>query len=275
MRGATSPRLLLELTCAQVLLPAAATDEKSLLARLERLESAERGTPAPLPAAPQRPQHSAPADRTERPRGTTASPPDDAAPGQSARSPSAPVSADRVSAVPAAEGLAAADSLAKNWHAVVEAVRQESRVAWALLRNASVLSLEDGVLTLRFPSVGEMKGFSVSGHDAVLKRVLSADFGLNVTVRGVTGTDSGAGPARTAGPADPGQGHAPAGPGAVSRPAAPAVPAPAAPAVSAVPDEIPPDEPDDGGQAPGETELTGMDLIQRELGGRVIGEIEG
>ena len=43
MRGATSPRLLLELMCAQVLLPAAATDEKSLLARLERLESAGRG----------------------------------------------------------------------------------------------------------------------------------------------------------------------------------------------------------------------------------------
>ena len=40
MRGATSPRLLLELMCAQVLLPAAATDEKSLLARLERLEGA-------------------------------------------------------------------------------------------------------------------------------------------------------------------------------------------------------------------------------------------
>src|SRR6266536_2820841 len=46
MRGATSPRLLLELTCAQVLLPAAATDEKSLLARLERLE---KGTPSPVP----------------------------------------------------------------------------------------------------------------------------------------------------------------------------------------------------------------------------------
>jgi single stranded DNA-binding protein len=29
----------------------------------------------------------------------------------------------------------------------------------------------------------------------------------------------------------------------------------------------------DGGQAPGRTELTGMELIQRELGGRVIGEI--
>src|SRR4029077_13566678 len=38
MRGTTSPRLLLELMCAQVLLPAASTGEKSLLARLERLE---------------------------------------------------------------------------------------------------------------------------------------------------------------------------------------------------------------------------------------------
>ena len=47
MRGATSPRLLLELMCAQVLLPGAATDEKSLLARLERLE---KGTPSTVPA---------------------------------------------------------------------------------------------------------------------------------------------------------------------------------------------------------------------------------
>src|SRR5438876_4049939 len=38
MRGTASPRLLLELMCAQVLLPAASTGEKALLARLERLE---------------------------------------------------------------------------------------------------------------------------------------------------------------------------------------------------------------------------------------------
>jgi DNA polymerase-3 subunit gamma/tau len=38
MRGTTSPRLLLELVCARVLLPAAASDESSVLARLERLE---------------------------------------------------------------------------------------------------------------------------------------------------------------------------------------------------------------------------------------------
>ncbi|MGW5635141.1 DNA polymerase III subunit gamma and tau [Streptomyces sp. NPDC003832] len=38
MRGATSPRLQLELICARVLLPAAYGDERSLLARLDRLE---------------------------------------------------------------------------------------------------------------------------------------------------------------------------------------------------------------------------------------------
>ena len=46
MRGATSPRLLLELMCAQVLLPGAATDERSVLARLERLEAGAAARPA-------------------------------------------------------------------------------------------------------------------------------------------------------------------------------------------------------------------------------------
>src|SRR5213076_830012 len=38
MRGATSPRLQLELICARVLLPAAYEDERSTQARLDRLE---------------------------------------------------------------------------------------------------------------------------------------------------------------------------------------------------------------------------------------------
>ncbi|MFH8339683.1 DNA polymerase III subunit gamma and tau [Streptomyces sp. AM6-12] len=51
MRGATSPRLQLELICARVLLPAAYGDERSLMARLDRIErgvhfSAGTGAPA-------------------------------------------------------------------------------------------------------------------------------------------------------------------------------------------------------------------------------------
>jgi hypothetical protein len=45
------------------------------------------------------------------------------------------------------------------------------------------------------------------------------------------------------------------------------------------PGEMPPgempDEPSAGHHVSGPAELTGMDLIQRELGGQVIGEIEG
>ncbi|MXP24320.1 DNA polymerase III subunit gamma and tau [Gordonia sp. HNM0687] len=44
MRGTTSPRLLLEVMCARMLLPAASSDDAALLQRVERLES---GVPAP------------------------------------------------------------------------------------------------------------------------------------------------------------------------------------------------------------------------------------
>ncbi|MFG2195742.1 DNA polymerase III subunit gamma and tau [Streptomyces sp. NPDC048639] len=54
MRGATSPRLQLELICARVLLPGAFHDERSLQARLDRLErgAALAGGPAPAGAGP-------------------------------------------------------------------------------------------------------------------------------------------------------------------------------------------------------------------------------
>ncbi len=352
MRGATSPRLLLELMCAQVLLPAAATDEKSLLARLERLESAGRGRPAPAPPASPRAPHSGQDDDAERaraaspaarqtpeparppaPRQSAVRPsaperpaPAQAAPAQAAaaqpapaqpaaaqpaaaqpapaqpaaaqsaptqRGPVRPASAPRAPEQPAsaeqAAGSAApsgADSLRKNWAAVLEAVKQESRVAWMLLSNANVLSLEDGILTLRFPRDGEMKGFSVSGHDAVLKRVLSARFGLTVTVKGVTGGDAASGAAGLQ-PGRPGPGSGSGRPPAPARPGpAPATLAPELappefagqhdePPDDMPPDEMPPDEPSPDDRAVRVTELTGMDLIQRELGGQVIDEIEG
>ncbi|HEX8518547.1 MAG TPA: DNA polymerase III subunit gamma and tau, partial [Pseudonocardia sp.] len=49
MRGATAPRLLLELLCARMLLPAASTDEPAVLERLERLERRAAVAPAPVP----------------------------------------------------------------------------------------------------------------------------------------------------------------------------------------------------------------------------------
>ncbi|MFJ2771689.1 DNA polymerase III subunit gamma and tau [Streptomyces sp. NPDC087300] len=52
MRGATSPRLQLELICARVLLPAAYDDERSVMARLDRLERGGNFVPGGQGAAP-------------------------------------------------------------------------------------------------------------------------------------------------------------------------------------------------------------------------------
>jgi DNA polymerase III subunit gamma/tau len=49
MRGATAPRLLLELMCARMLLPAASTSEPSVLERLERIERRAAVASAPVP----------------------------------------------------------------------------------------------------------------------------------------------------------------------------------------------------------------------------------
>jgi DNA polymerase III subunit gamma/tau len=292
MRGATSPRLLLELTCAQVLLPAAATDEKSLLARLERLE---RGVPqspprAPHPA-PHEPERARPPASPTRPVAATSAPPAQPAPparparpeaaqpeaARPAAAQPAPAQAAPRQAPPAATG---ADALRQNWDSILEAVKQERRVAWMMLSNASVLSLQDNVLTLRFPREGDVKGFSVSGYEAILKQVLNSRFGLNVSVKGVTGPDAGGGAARAGGPASGGRPAAPP-----RRDPAPAPPEFVPPEFAGLPDgpddddlppdELAPDEPSPDDQPVSDNELTGMDLIQRELGGQVIGEFEG
>ena len=239
--------------------------------------------PQPQPSQPQQPRPGQPQPRPSASPGPAS--PGPARPRQAAARPGAARPAPAQAASPeraaGSPGLSAADSLRQNWDAVLEAVKQERRVAWMLLSNASVLSLEDGILTLRFPRDGDLKGFSVSGHDAVLKRVLSASFGLNVTVKGVAGGDDAAGA----------PGVRPGSPGPAARPPVPAVsprprrrnsprPDPAGyddddRRTTCRPMRCAPDEPSPDDRAVRTAELTGMDLIQRELGGQVIGEIEG
>jgi DNA polymerase III subunit gamma/tau len=220
MRGATSPRLLLELMCAQILLPATATDERSVLVRLERLEAGAvapshvperapvtpQGPPAPQPGRPAGPPPataaapaggdgaSAPAPA---PVAAAASPPAarPAPPGPSA--PSVPAARP---AAPQAPGGATTDSLRQGWDGVLEAIKSKRRVAWMLLSNASVVSLDEGVLTLRFPRQGDVKGFASSGYEDLLKQVLHARFGVKVGIRAISGPDSGPGERRRGGP---------------------------------------------------------------------------
>src|SRR5579859_1027246 len=274
MRGATAPRLLLELMCAQVLLPGASTGHSALLTRLERLE---RGAATAAPPAPPSPdtQGEPPRRAPEPPSRTPAPAP---APAQRTTQDTAQATPPPASPTRSATPPSDAGALQRDWEAVLEAVKGVRRVAWILLRNATVQSLADGILTVRFPKEGDVKGFASSGCDADLKRVLADSFGLNVQVKAVSGADSGNGSGgfgdqdnRLTVPA-----HLQPQPSAPEpvpvKQARPVEPAPVPERADL--DDGAPFDIDDPDASAGEAGITGMDLIKRELGGKIIDEID-
>ncbi|WP_457188562.1 DNA polymerase III subunit gamma and tau, partial [Nocardioides sp. P5_E3] len=80
MRGATAPRLLLELLCARVLLPGADHTADGVMARLERLERRMDVTGAPAPAAAAAPSRPAAPAVAPAPSGAPSAPPQAAPP---------------------------------------------------------------------------------------------------------------------------------------------------------------------------------------------------
>jgi DNA polymerase III subunit gamma/tau len=361
MRGATSPRLLLELMCAQILLPGAASGEKALLVRLERLERRLEGAPltpsdrpavsapaapsapsapaaasapsdaaaasapseaaaASAPTAPPRapaapvaspapasrpktaasappaaktgPQDAqradAPAPSRPRPPASSPSPAPAAAQGGPSSSPAsprgrapAPANATPASPSPAPASAAPApsaahsagggssevDNVRQRWPEILEAVKGQRRVAWMLLSNATVHSVEGGVLTVLFPREGDAKGFTSSGCDRELISALTSVLGMNLRIKAMSAAQLASTPGAPRSP------HG--GPDELSA-RAPAVQMPAPPPEDpAPPEDLSAQAQHDSAPAqPASPDLTGMDLIKRELGGRVIAEID-
>ena len=211
--------------------------ELAMLARLETLErrtsgaaeagTAARGRPAPGPrrqgarsrgAAPCRPAalrarrapraqgrptaHRRPPALRDDGRAPRAGPPQRADSPASRQHPAGPGQANEPSArPPSSTGRATADSMRERWPEVLDAVRRESNVTWILLGNATVDSLTDGVLTLKFAKEGEAKGFTGSGRDEDLSRALQSIFGAAPQIRataGGSGASSPDQPGRTA-----------------------------------------------------------------------------
>ncbi|HTU04621.1 MAG TPA: hypothetical protein VMG13_03620, partial [Trebonia sp.] len=278
--------------------------------------SPERTVVTPQSPAPPQPADPASAEPPRRRAAPAEARPAEAAPAQPAPPAPPAQSPDGPARPPAPRGAATAETLRQEWDAVLEALKAKRRVAWMLLSNASVVSLDEGVLTLRFPRQGDVKGFQSSGYEDLLKQVLQARFGVNVVVRAVTGGDPPPGERRRPGPGPvppppvppvPGD-SAPVQPPAAVHPAEtpdgayPPADEPARPAMAEPPpppappsdaagqrgEEIrsfgipdlppPPDEefdPDDEDMSgPVSAELTGMALVQRELGGQIIAEYE-
>ena len=185
MRGATAPRLLLEVVCARLLLPSASDTESALLQRIERIETrldvsipvSDVVTPAPSKqyarkshAAPA--PEPAPAPKPEPPVEPPPSPP-------AVRPPTDPV----VEApTPVAGGLDAA-AVRRVWTTVREKVRNLRRPTDVMLDGATVLAVEGDTLVLSHPSAPLAKRLVEQRNSEVIREALKDALGVNWKIR--------------------------------------------------------------------------------------------
>ncbi|MBW0015447.1 DNA polymerase III subunits gamma/tau [Mycobacterium sp.] len=183
MRGATAPRLLLEVVCARLLLPSASDAESALLQRVERIETrldmsipaSETAAPPPRPAAKPKP-NPAPAPAAKAPT------PAAEAPAPAAEAPAAPT-AD----APAAAGELNATAVRTMWPTVRDKVRRRSRTTEVMLAGATVRAVEDNTLVLTHASAPLAKRLSEQRNAEVIAEALKDALGVDWRVRCETG----------------------------------------------------------------------------------------
>jgi DNA polymerase-3 subunit gamma/tau len=190
MRGATAPRLILELICGRILLPIGDHGEAGMLARIERLERVENiaptphSAPAPAAAAP------APAKKLETPK--AADPADYVSPitaeAVREKAPEQKI-VDAVStSVPAAKiDSIDVSGLRRMWPEVIENVKKRRRLTWSLLSaSAQILGVDDKNITIGIVNAGARDSFLRSESDAILRdafiEIVGLDRKIEVTV---------------------------------------------------------------------------------------------
>lgn len=297
MRGTTSPRLMLELLCARMLLPDATADSAAIVQRIERLERRQAMAPdepaAPAPAVVPRPAsrprsqpdsdvapksarslESTPADEPKTAAvATTPDAPKTAAaksvapktvvpdPAAVPEPAVAPKSAVPKSAVPdsvaALAGSSDSAGLRRHWPDILDQVRSRSRRTRALLDNAAIANVEGTLIRLSATSAAIAKMISEDSNLSVLHESLAAVVGGGWKV--TVDTDVAPTSAR---PASPVSGH--------GGPASPAEPQRTKP-VATEDDGV--DEDGDevsGANRAGDPEALAIALLQDSLGARQI-----
>jgi DNA polymerase III subunit gamma/tau len=194
MRGATAPRLLLEVICARLLLPSASDAESALLQRVERIETRldmsipmvdkpEQSAPLQPPAPPPPP--------------ATTSEPSPAEPSPSEPSPAEETPTAAGSAEPSA---AAVRTL---WPTVRDKVRQRSRTTEVMLAGATVRAVEGNTLVLTHESAPLAKRLSEQRNADVIAEALKDALGVDWRVRCEAGASNAAPTEAAAAPARP------------------------------------------------------------------------
>ncbi|MEI6407312.1 MAG: DNA polymerase III subunit gamma and tau [Actinomycetes bacterium] len=176
MRGATAPRLMLELICGRILLPD--SSDSGLLARLERLErtSTAMSPVTSVPAA-----ESAPTIARSAPVEPKVAPVSSDKPAPVAESRPAPIRAAAPSPAPIKPtGPIDIAALRRLWPDVIENVKKRRRLTWSLLSaSAQVLSVDEKAITIGIVNTGARDSFIRSGSDEILRAAFVDVTGLD------------------------------------------------------------------------------------------------
>ena len=171
MRGATAPRLMLELICGRILLPG--SDDVGLISRIERLELRENiSIPQPVAAKTEVKAEAkvAPVKESakEVAKEEVKAPIRAAAPTPNANKPTGPIDA----AV-----------LRRLWPEVIENVKKRRRLTWSLLSSsAHVLSVDENAITIGIVNAGARDSFTRSGSEDILRAAFIDVTGLDLKI---------------------------------------------------------------------------------------------
>jgi len=183
MRGATAPRLILELICGRILLPIGDASEAGLLARIERLERVESIAPQPRAVDPA--DYVSPAT-AEAKRDAPAKVVKEVSVAEVVSEVS---KATKETSAPAKTQIDSIDvaGLRRLWPDVIENVKKRRRLTWSLLSaSAQILGVDEKNITIGIVNSGARDSFVRSESDEILRQafieVVGLDRKIEVTV---------------------------------------------------------------------------------------------
>ena len=164
MRGATAPRLMLELICARMLLPFGDASESGLIARIERLERAE-SISVPVRAQV---QESAVAEVPQKAESVIE---------QSVEKPAKKETAQHTFDVA---------GLRRLWPDVVEDVKKKRRLTWSLLSaSAQIIAVDEKIITIGIVNAGARDSFTRSNSDEILRQAFIDVVGIDRKIEAI------------------------------------------------------------------------------------------
>jgi DNA polymerase-3 subunit gamma/tau len=179
MRGATAPRLILELICGRMLLPGGDNSEAGMLSRIERLERVENITTS-TPSSPA-PKIAAAPKAADKPavkvKEVVAEVVKEETVGGGDSKEALPESPSQSVSSPKAFDIA---GLRRLWPDVIENVKKRRRLTWSLLSaSAQIVAVDDKLITIGIVNAGARDSFVRSESDEILRQAFIEIVGID------------------------------------------------------------------------------------------------